>query len=205
MSPSSSGGTYAWDPLHAFRFKVMFYESKLGADGNKAAGGDSRSSTPDSGSDLKLGKGAFSEITGLEATVEPFSITEGGWNYGQLHRVGRTTFSTVILRRGMTTTRHLWKWFYAVNKRKNGAYMHRLKVVIELRGPAWAAPQDGTNGPDSPPPEGVRWTLHNAMPVKMKLADLNSVAQEVAVEELHLVHEGIEEELIEAGGAGGAG
>lgn len=153
------------DPLHVFRFHVTF-ESTGGA--------------------AEICRGAFSEISGLEATMEPVAISEGGRNWGQAQRVGRTTFSTVILRRGMTKTRHLWDWFSHVTGK--GAYKHRLTVKITLYGP----------GPDAEMPEVMSWQLAEAMPVKMKLADLNAAGQEVGVEELHLVHEGISEILPES-------
>ena len=133
--------------------------------------------------DNALCRGAFSEVSGLEATMEQVAISEGGRNWGQPQRVGRTTFSTVILRRGLTTTRHLWSWFSHVAQ--SGMSGHRLNVTIILRDAASA--------------EVVRWTLASALPVKMKLADLNATSQEVGVEELHLVHEGLSEEP--AGGA----
>ena len=36
------------------------------------------------------------------------------------------------------------------------------------------------------------WTLRRAMPVKFKAADLNARGTDVGVEELHIVHEGLE-------------
>jgi phage tail-like protein len=158
------------DPLHAFRFIVDFHDS-------------ARSS------DQALCRGGFSEVSGLEATMEPVAISEGGFNYGQVQRAGRTTFSTVILRRGMTTTRHLWQWFSHVNM--TGKYAHRLHVTVTMC--------DLANTPV------VRWTLREALPVKLKLADLNATAQEVAIEELHLVHEELSEETVSgAASPGGA-
>lgn len=155
----------AQDPLHAFRFHVEFWEL-------------------DTLEDRLLCKGAFSEVSGLEATMEPVAIAEGGRNWGQVQRAGRTTFSTVILRRGMTTTRHLWEWFSHVAR--EGRVSHRLEVIITLY------------GLDNEPV--VEWWLDQAMPVKLKLADLSAASQEVGIEELHLVHEGIEEELVASSG-----
>ena len=40
----------------------------------------------------------------------------------------------------------------------------------------------------------LTWTLENAMPVKFKAGDLNARGTEVAIEELHLVHEGLKVE-----------
>ena len=150
-------------PLHVYRFAVSFIVSKPGGKG--AAG-------------KPLARGAFSEITGLEATMEPFSYREGGRNRGQAHFAGRTSFSTVILKRGFTRTRDLWSWFDHVNKSK-GAYANRMDVIIDL--------QDAAGKPV------MTWTLRRALPVKIKLPDLNATGQDVGVEELHLVFEDLEE------------
>jgi phage tail-like protein len=145
-------------PLHVFRFQVDFEEATLG-------GG---------GSPVVLCSGAFSECAGLEATMEPKVIKEGGRNYGPAQRAGPVSFATVILKRGMTTTRHLWKWFEFVN---GGAYAHRLNVIVTMF--------------DYAGNEVVRWKLENAMPIKFKAADLNAKGTEIGVEELHLAHEGL--------------
>lgn len=162
--------SFALDPLHVFRFRVRFFEADLGATTDE----DTNSASP---SPVELCHGAFSEISGLEATMEPVQISEGGWNWGQHQRVGPTTFSTVILRRGLTSNRHLWTWFAATNRL--GTYAKRMDVQIEL--------QDASGEPQ------VTWTLKRALPIKLKLADLNAAGQEVGVEELHLNHEGLEE------------
>ncbi len=147
-------------PLHVFRFQVDFTEDPLTPGGNNAP--------------VPLCSGAFAECNGLEATMEPKVIKEGGRNYGTVQRAGPVTFGTVILRRGMTPTRHLWQWFELVS---GGAYAYRLAALITLF---------DTTG------NGVlTWKLDRALPVKFKTADLNARGNEVGVEELHLAHEGL--------------
>lgn len=152
-------------PLHVFSFEVVFSDVKLpdGADGR---------------GELRLCGGAFSEITGLEATMEPKVIKEGGRNFGAVQRVGPVTFSTVILKRGISSIADLWKWFELV---AGGAYAKRLTATISLRGP------DHKPG-DSPI---YRWRLVRAMPTKFKHADFNAASTAVGIEELHIVHEGM--------------
>ena len=172
-------------PMHVFRFTVLFRESPRrssdagSGDGGAAASGGS-DATDTTGAGPEIARGAFSEVTGLEATMEPFAVSQGGRNRGQAQFVGRTTFSTVILKRGFTSTRHLWDWFHHVNKNR-GAYAQRLDVVVQL--------QSAAGEPV------VSWTLKRALPVKIKLPDLAAAGQEVGIEELHLVFEDMEETI----------
>jgi phage tail-like protein len=149
-------------PSGAFRFHLVFSDTRL--DGGTGDG------------EREIAGGAFAECTGLEATMEPKVIREGGLNYGAHQRAGTVSFVTVILRRGMTPNRDLWDWFHSGTL--GGGYTRRMNVEIRhLDG-------DGQT-------EVRRWRLDRALPVKFKSGDLNARAAEVAVEELHLVHEGL--------------
>lgn len=142
-------------PLHVFRFHVRF---------SNQANGES----------VDVCSGAFSECSGLEATMEPKVIKAGGANYGAAQRVGAVSFATVILKRGMTTTRDAFKWFQLV---AGGAYAYRLSAEIVMQD---AAGQDV-----------ITWALDKCLPVKFKAADLNAKGSDIGVEELHLAHEGL--------------
>ena len=149
-------------PYFGFQFEVTFHQNNL---------------TPGPRTKIPLCKGAFSEVSGIEASMTPATFTEGGRNYGMMHRAGPVDFATVILKRGMTKGRDLWKWFELVNQ--TGGLATRLDVKIQMR--------DASNKPV------LTWKLIRALPVKFKAADLNGVrTNEVAIEELHLVHEGLE-------------
>jgi phage tail-like protein len=127
------------------------------------------------GGDIPLAEGAFAEISGLEATLEAKSIREGGLNGHAHQRPGPVSHATVILKRGITQAQQLARWFEVVG---GGHYAGRLTVDIELR--------DGAQQP------ALRLRLLRALPVRFKTADLNARATEVGIEELHLVHEGLE-------------
>jgi phage tail-like protein len=62
--------------------------------------------------------GSFSEMTGLEATMSPRAIREGGRNFGQIQRPGPTTFGSLTLKRGITSQTDLWTWFDLVANRE---------------------------------------------------------------------------------------
>ena len=156
-------------PLNVFRFQVDFQEDPLTKAGP--------------GRNVPLCSGAFSECTGLEATMEPKVIKEGGRNYGVAQRAGPVTFATVILKRGMTPTRDLWRWFDLVTRQSKYAY--RLAAFITLNVPVRNADNTVADQP------ALVWKLEKALPIKFKAADLNAKASEVGIEELHLAHEGL--------------
>lgn len=152
------------DPLFVFNFDVVFSQVALLPEGTAANG------------ELRLCGGAFSEVTGLEATMEPKVIKEGGRNFGVVQRVGPVTFATVVLKRGVSVTTDLWKWFELV---AGGAYANRLTATI-----TWRGPKKETL---------LQWRLHRALPTKFKTADLNAAGTNVGIEELHISHEGMEQ------------
>jgi len=148
------------EPLFGFNFHVSFSEQMLG-EGKP-------------GEEVPLCQGAFAECSGLEATMEPKVIKEGGRNWGSAQRMGAVSFATVVLKRGLTRSDHLWAWFSLVGQ---GAYAQRLTVTITQYDPAGQAM--------------LSWELRQALPVKFKAPDLDAGGKEVAIEELHLAHEGL--------------
>ena len=151
------------DPFQVFNFEVTFAELDLAND----------QESPDQ---QELCSAAFSEVTGLEATMEPKVIKEGGRNFGAVQRVGQVSFATVILKRGMTTELDLWNWFELV---AGGRYQKRMNAYVKVLDPARK--------------QVVRtWKLHRALAIKFKTPDLNASSTSVGIEELHLTHEGLE-------------
>jgi phage tail-like protein len=175
-----------------FRFKVTLYSADK-------AGGATAADTPEAqrgeSGDVLCG-GMFSEVTGLEASMEVKTIAEGGRNWGALQRSGPTTFAPVVLKRGVTSVNDLWSWFDVTTRGANYGYRLRGEIAV-LGNPAPGAASSG-------PVTVLTFKLANALPVKFKGPDLSGTAGEVAVEELHLVHEGLTLERPGAGsGAGG--
>lgn len=151
-------------PLPVFRFIVNF--KQINNDDSK-----------------QLCGGAFSECSGIEATMEPKAIKVGGRNYGEVQRAGRVSFATVVLKRGVCKNRDLWNWFQLVN---GGSYAYRLNAEITLL--------DFGEGKGNT--EVMKWEMANALPTKFKAADFNSTANQVGIEELHFVHEGLTHTLL---------
>jgi phage tail-like protein len=155
-------------PYQPFNFQVEFQEVNL-ADG-----------TP--GGAVRLCGGSFAEVTGIEATMEPKVIKQVGHNFGDVQRAGPVTFSTVILKRGVTKTLDLWNWFNLV---AGGSYARRLTAKIHMLDPARQ-------------PVHV-FELRRALAAKFKAADFSATATAIAIEELHIVYE----ELVIQPGSGG--
>ena len=138
----------------------------------------------DSRSGNLLCAGAFSEITGFELTMEPRTIAEGGLNWGEHQRSGMTRFSPMILKRGVTHVNDLWSWFDVTTRGANYGYRMHGEIVL-LGNPRESAGEYEDN------PVMV-WKLTGVLATKFKGPDLNSTATQVAIEEVHLVHEGLE-------------
>lgn len=164
-------------PWPAFRFHLEFVRESLTNASSASAQGGSGAATP------LVCQGAFSEVSGLEATHEPKFIREGGLIYGGHQRPGHVSFATVVLKRGMTSSRDLWTWFFNTVQGRNGpAWGERLTVFINVQG------ADGRTR--------LRWKLDRAMPVKFRASDLHGAGTELAIEELHLAHEGLSAESV---------
>jgi phage tail-like protein len=134
-----------------------------------------------------LCQGAFSEVSGLEATMAPKTLKEGGRNWGEVQLAGPVSFAPVILKRGITGVGDLWAWWDAVTRGAN--YALRYTGLIEVHGPALERRE----------PRFV-WRLADVLPTRFRGPDLSASAAQVAVEELHLVHQGLR--LLRPGEAG---
>ena len=151
-----------------FRFEVNLYEENA---------------------DELLCRGLFSEVAGLEITMEPRAIQVGGQNWGEVQRVGQTRFSPIVLKRGVTELQDMWKWFDATTRGAN--YGYRLQGNIKVLGSSL-----NENGEAEPI---MIWNMSGVLPTRFKGPDLSSTSNQVAIEELTLVLESLTLEA--AGGA----
>ena len=121
-------------------------------------------------------QGGFTECTGLQAEVEVTDYQEGG-NNGYVHKlVGRTKFSNVVLKHGVTDSTDFWDWFQDVQANPERRETVTISLLDEEGNPVFV------------------WTIVNAFPVKVSAPDLKSDANEIAVETIELAHEGITQE-----------
>jgi phage tail-like protein len=115
----------------------------------------------------------FAECDGLEMTMEPKTVREGGNNTRQFHLPGPVSFGTLTLKRGMTQNQDIWNWFSAVadGRRRNA----RASGVIRL------------NGRDASV-TNVSYELQDCLPIKVKAPGMNAKDGVIAIEELQIAY-----------------
>jgi phage tail-like protein len=119
----------------------------------------------------------FSECDGLEMTMEPKTVREGGNNTQVIHLVGAVSYGNLTLKRGMTKNQDLWKWFTASVASPTASVKRRGMLAgaeIIMRDAAG-------NGQ-------VRYRLFDCLPIKLKAAPLNAKDGIVALEEMQIAY-----------------
>ena len=121
----------------------------------------------------------FTEVSGLDFETEVIEYREGNnVKYNKSKQPGLTKYSNVTLKRGTFLGDfdyyEWWKQTYFFQE-KNATY--RTNVLIQL--------MDEQHNPI------ITWSLANAWPTKIQSTDLKADANEVAIESIELVHEGL--------------
>jgi len=148
--------------LTTFRFEVTF--DRVSGDGP-----------------VRLGDGGFQEVSGLEVEMDVVQLDEGGRNDGVVRRVGRAKYSTLVCKRGMVgpaggdADPELWQWFQDV--------VAGVRPVRRYDGTVKVKDQAGTTM--------AAWRFRRALPAKIVGPTLNAKTGDIAIEELHLAHEGL--------------
>jgi phage tail-like protein len=114
--------------------------------------------------------GEFAECDGLEMTMEPKKVKEGGNNTSQVHLVGPVTYGNLTLKRGMTPNFDLWTWF-------------RLATAGTTRG---LRAQGAVALWDGQGQLVAGFQLADCLPIKLKGPSLNAKDGQVAIEEFQL-------------------
>lgn len=141
---------------------------------------------PEGGSaDKPICSGAFSEVSGFEFTMTAKNLQEGGRNWGEVQLAGTTKFAPITLKRGITRVADLYKWFDVTSRQAN--YAFRMSGQIDVYDQNY---HDNNNIKPV-----LSWLLVRALAVKFKGPDLSATSSQVALEELQLVHEGLELKL----------
>lgn len=126
--------------------------------------------------DLAIEAG-FAECSGLEISLKPFTLTEGGNPTRQIHLPGDLSYGQVTLKRGLTTNTGLWDWFEKATTSVMQAPYKQLQADVSIE----VKSSDGT--------KSVIYGLYNCHPVRLKAPPLDAAKGGIAIEELQLAYE----------------
>lgn len=116
----------------------------------------------------------FSECTGLNTETDPIEYRNGSEDITVRKLPGLKKFGNITLKRGYTNSKELWDWRKKVmdgkTERKSGAVV----LLNEARQPA------------------LRWNFREAWPRKWEGPSFNAKNNEVSIETLEIVCEGVE-------------
>ena len=122
--------------------------------------------------------GEFSECDGLEMTIEPKTIREGGNNSRPIHLVGPVSYGQLTLKRGMTSDFGLWEWFEAVQRTDGHGLRGTAEIAIQSQDALVESRTDR-----------VVFSLTGCLPLKLKSPGLNAKDGQVAIEEMQVAYE----------------
>jgi phage tail-like protein len=121
----------------------------------------------------------FSEISGLEATMDVESYDAGGSNGATLKFPGRVKWANLVFKRGVlaqrdgSDTSDFWTWLQGYldgqGVRKDGT----ITLLDESQSPA------------------LVWSWTRGLPVKWSGATLNAQQSQIAIEQMEVAHEGL--------------
>jgi phage tail-like protein len=118
---------------------------------------------------------AFQEVSGLDIQSEEIKYRHGNSKqFSVIKMPGMKKFSNVTMKKGVFKgDNKFWDWLKQIEMNT----IKRVPVIISLLDQAGAAV--------------MVWTLTNAWPTKISSTDLKSEGNEVAIETIEIVHEGL--------------
>jgi phage tail-like protein len=131
-----------------------------------------------------LGNGGFAECSGLELEADIKDHLEGGFNSGVIRRVGRVKLQPLVLKRGIVVPAGgqymdtaFWKWLTEM--------VSGVLPVLRCDGHIRVSNPSDTQ-------KVAHWSFTRGLPVKVTGPALNAKTGEIAIEELHIAHEGLQ-------------
>ena len=167
------------DPLLAYNFQVSLLDSK-------DSDGVGLTTIALSTAGLRT-MAAFSEVSGLEMTMDVEERAVGGLNHPMLNFPGRVKWNNLVMKRGVVAKRDpldtsdLWTWYESylngVGTRKDGI----IVLLNEERKPQ------------------LTWSFKRGLPLKWTGPSLHASQNQDAIESIEIAHEGLR--LVRSGGA----
>ncbi len=122
--------------------------------------------------------GSFSEVSGLTADGDPVEYREGTDAINTVRKLwGLRKYSNIMCKRGYTQNGELWQWYSNI---LNGIPDRRNGAIILM---------------DEAHQDVMRWNIVAVWINKIEGPSLKASGNEVAIESMDLVHEGISLEL----------
>ncbi len=166
--------------LTTFNFEITLLRSA------EIAAGSNRDAAERDESAARLGDGGFQDCAGLEIAMDVQEYLEGGRNDGVIQRIGRAKYQPIILKRGMffgdnnEVSRDLWDWMQGVVSGRRPALRYDGLVKVF-----------GRRDENGETPVVATWSFDRGLPIKIAGPQLNAQTGQIAVEELHIAHEGL--------------
>lgn len=121
-----------------------------------------------------IARAGFRECSGLDSAQDPIDYREGNEGLTVRKLPGLVKHSNITLKWGTSDDAELWAW---LKKAIDGKVERRSGSIILL---------------DDTGVEKVRWNFREAWPTKWTGPSFNATGNEVAIETLEIVHEGLE-------------
>jgi phage tail-like protein len=122
----------------------------------------------------ELEVGSFSEVSGLSSEGDAVEYREGMDLPLTVRKLpGLRKYMNLTLKRGYTTNRELWLWYRNI---QNGVDDRRNGSIILM---------------DEERNDVMRWSIENAWINKIEAPTFNASGNEVAMESVEIVHEGL--------------
>jgi phage tail-like protein len=118
----------------------------------------------------------FSEVAIGETTTEAIDYREGTEPTHVRKLPGLTKFGNITLKRGVTDSQAIYSWHKAIMEGKIGENRKNVAIIVI----------------DEAGADRARFVISEAWPTKYDPSDLNGKGNEVFIEVLELVNEGIE-------------
>lgn len=117
----------------------------------------------------------FSEATIPDSTTDPIEYREGTDPTHQKKLSGLTKYGNITLKRGLTDSMDIYDWYKGVAQ--TGALKARKNISLIL------IDEEGN--------DKSRWDIVEAWPTKYDASDFSAKGNEVVIESLEIVHEGV--------------
>jgi len=140
----------------------------------------------------------FRECSGLGMEREVKRVKEGGTNDFEWIVPDHVTYSNIILKRGITYSPELWRWFHT------GIYDGQVFGLGTIPGGTFALKLLNKRGIHLPHgthmsiilgtvdgKKAKHWDVSGAVPVKWTGPDMESASDQIAIETLEIAHHGL--------------